>query len=137
MEPTPNLTRIGMWVDALVSGDYKQGVGALGAWGPFGIKKYCCLGVACEVAMLNGLKLRRVMRQGGITVYGDEDSVLPQEVQDWYGLESSNPALLGAPEVSWDSYDEAIECSSLNDERGYTFEEIAELIRDQYLSLVP
>ena len=35
------------WVDALRSGDYEQGKGALLASG-----KYCCLGVLCEVSGL-------------------------------------------------------------------------------------
>ena len=38
------------WVSALRSGEFKQGKGALEAKG-----KHCCLGVLCELALVEGV----------------------------------------------------------------------------------
>jgi len=41
------------WIAALRSGEYKQGQEALMIEGPYNDKKYCCLGVACDVVGIN------------------------------------------------------------------------------------
>jgi hypothetical protein len=41
-----------MWIDALLSGEYKQGRGALKYK-----NGYCCYGVLCDVAIKDGLKV--------------------------------------------------------------------------------
>ena len=51
---TPNKENIQKWVDGLLSGEYEQGRGKLNKDG-----KFCCLGVACEVAIKNGLNLSK------------------------------------------------------------------------------
>lgn len=72
------------WIDALRSGEYQQAKGSLRK--PEG---FCCLGVACDVAINNGVQIevREVISPfaGPMFVYGDEDSWLPQEVKDWLG----------------------------------------------------
>src|SRR2546428_66571 len=45
------------WVDALLSGKYKQTEGVLCSVSDKGKLSFCCLGVACEVAIANGVKL--------------------------------------------------------------------------------
>lgn len=61
-----------------------------GVWG------YCCLGVACEVAIDGGLNLDAVI-VGGETVYMDvsngSSTVLPLAVAAWYGFDSLDPYL--------------------------------------------
>ena len=44
-----------MWSDALKSGRYAQGSGFLNVDN----KEFCCLGVLCEVAMENGLPMKK------------------------------------------------------------------------------
>jgi len=50
--------------------------------------------------------------------------VLPEEVADWAGLEDNDPDL--------DIEDDGVYCMThFNDERGYTFQQLAELIKKQ------
>lgn len=73
-----------LWVTALRSGKYQQGQGALLRNG-----KYCCLGVACEVAIAHGVPISRVLR-GGDTLFGGAGEQLPGIVRDWLGLVNMN-----------------------------------------------
>ena len=61
------------WVKALRSGEFKQRKGSLGGK-EFG--GYCCLGVACELAV----------KAGVIPSYCYLDWTLPLAVKDWLGL---------------------------------------------------
>lgn len=86
--------RLRRFIAALRSGDYQQGVGQLASrdtdkepW------RYCCLGVACEVAIQDGLKLdvnERLYKK----YYNNEGGVLPPVVRDWYGLPTADPYLI-------------------------------------------
>lgn len=77
--------RIRKWVDALRSGEFRQG--------KLGLRienAYCCLGVACEI-------YRRTTRKGkwenGAFVVADDDwdsMVMPRTVADWFGT-NKNP----------------------------------------------
>lgn len=75
------------WVAALRSGKYKQGTCALNKNG-----KFCCLGVACEVAIENGLKVAKEtidILDGKVNIcYNGYAGVLPLIVQSWLGLNS-------------------------------------------------
>lgn len=80
-----------MWVDALRSGEYKQGHGALHLKYPKG-DKFCCLGVACDLFQKHG--------PGNLIVTEDEDDwssetqvkynctsgMPPRQVQTWLGI---------------------------------------------------
>lgn len=116
-----NKANIRKWVNALRSGEYKQTTGVLQ-----NENGYCCLGVLCDVAVKSGLDVDvyTTTDDNGepCTGYGDSWSQLPQEVVNWAGLENPNPMLIE---------DYAI---SLNDNRGYTFDQIADLIEKKYLS---
>jgi hypothetical protein len=61
------------WVEALRSGEYKQGKGLLAE-----DNKFCCLGVLCEVSGMP---------------YDHVRFFLPNEVKEWAGLDSRNPML--------------------------------------------
>lgn len=123
---TPNKENIRKWIVALRSKKYEQGAGALCS----NDRKFCCLGVACE--------LFRIETGGGEWVntaaYETTDmkfqvgkysgvGVLPLPVALWLGFVGD-----GDPQIG--EYT-AIEC---NDKQCLTFEEIAQLIENTYLT---
>lgn len=57
------------WVDALLSGEYKQGEGDL-----LHVGKYCCLGVACVVA---GVRKHDMLNKGLIYTYEEYSEKVP------------------------------------------------------------
>lgn len=83
--------------------------------------RMCCLGVACEVAMVHGVNLKISIGEFSkdCVSYDDENAVLPQKVMHWLGLNASNP--IAAPGISF---------AELNDIEDYSFAQIAEVIRE-------
>lgn len=86
------------WVQALRSGEYKQGVARLRNRNEKdSVDKFCCLGVLCELAVAAGVEMRATAEQDyqGDTrwVYGEErnSTALPNEVLEWSGLDSTDP----------------------------------------------
>lgn len=118
------------WVEALRSGGYEQTTGKLqriepGENGePVG---FCCLGVLCELAVADGV-IPPAFHSDllGTGMYGEigVNSTLPDEVQEWAGIEADDPQL--EPTQTAASY--------LNDKEGKTFEELAEAIKLTYLT---
>jgi hypothetical protein len=118
-ELTPNQLK---WVEALESGDFNQDVdnSALTLVDESEeAGSHCCLGVACELALADGVALT-VSHYGGMRRYGVDVSYLPPEVQGWLGT-SSNPYIAGRT------------ASSMND-NGEPFKDIAAAIREHGLS---
>jgi hypothetical protein len=113
------------WVEALRSGKYKQGTGALRDSDGM----YCCLGVLCELAVEAGAASRTnsgtygVRDEEGYMIDGS-DSVLPQSVSVWAGLHgAANPMVVfGTNHAS---------LADLNDNVGLSFERIADVIEEQ------
>ena len=97
------------WVKALRSGKYRQTKHQLGRFGAF-----CCLGVACKLAVAEGIIKDKDFKRG--------DESLPKPVQDWLGMKSSVGAL--------GSYSLA----SMND-NGEPFTRIADEIESRWTSL--
>ncbi len=105
------------WIEALRSGEFKQGQSYLKR-----DDKFCCLGILCE---LHRIATNDAEGWGSYSLapftnqYHGQSGVLPSIVQDWAGLNyhnySTNPMINGES------------LSALND-AGRTFEEIAELI---------
>ena len=98
------------WLQALESGEYKQGFRKLrNSNGEF-----CCLGVACEVA---GLK-----SEGDSYYYGSDfnDTILPGNFYKELGLKSEGGQLGESSEYLF----------TLNDERRMSFAEIAAFVRN-------
>ena len=83
------------WFEGLRSGKYKQTAGYLSTKNEKGKWAYCCLGVACEIAMENGVELE-VMEQNvdGVMVkfYNGEEAHLPDAVQTWLGFDNETGA---------------------------------------------
>lgn len=111
-----------LWLEALRSGKYTQGRMRLATtYGDDIPVRYCCLGVACDVAIKSGLDLDVAKVDGGAALTFDGGSrVLPDRVQEWLGLEDRSPELRSTSEM--------MSLVGLNDSGDYTFEEIADLI---------
>lgn len=123
------------WVNALKSGGYKQGRGALHrpkTATPSGEAEYCCLGVLCELAVAEGIAVREL--RGDTYVYLSAEDVsdwasgdLPTAVAEWAGLPARDPKVL-APRRTVATY-----LSALNDDqdskgRSFTFAQLASSI---------
>ena len=86
---------------ALRSGEYEQGTGLLGRLNDDGTKAFCCLGVACELAVKAGKVLPPVLgperddddeRHHRAYQYGDagHTGLLPPEVQRYFGFHADD-----------------------------------------------
>lgn len=93
------------WIEALRSGKYKQGRGALRNGDTF-----CCLGVLCDISGV---------AKWDVTRYDGELYMPPKSVREWAGLDGY-PVYLDGPTGD--------DVSHLNDQMGLSFEEIADLI---------
>ena len=120
------------WVKALKSGKYKQGKQYLRKG-----DKYCCLGVLCDLYLIDNDKKwepeplydRGYMCEEG---YGN----LPPEVMEWAGLPdatSVSDQVVMHHREEGDTYDEVITLVEANDREGYDFEQIAKLIETEFL----
>lgn len=124
-----NRESVAKWVAALRSGEYLQGRGMLANGG-----KYCCLGVACDLAVKDGVPVNVDERAccgelrpcGNTTVYfDDEGTYLPTSVMMWLGTNERNPSARYA--------DKEYTLSRLNDDGAFSFLDIADIIERNYL----
>jgi len=127
-----NRERVRLLVDALRSGRFEQGIGALERNG-----RHCCLGVACVVARENGLALTTGTDDDAV-VFGlgpvnspewSEDSRLahlPRSVMEWYGFDDTCPDL----DDGTGDFESAVE---LNDHLRYDFDRIADAFERTFL----
>lgn len=117
-----NKERVKLLADALRSGKYDQGSGALK-----GKRGYCCLGVACDVYMKETGKgewregeyityKQPFVASGGIRHF----DFPPHEVVEWFGFERHNPVLIKKPPHGETA-------AEVNDNGVYSFNEIADL----------
>lgn len=121
------------WVAALRSGERKQTKGKLRSADGF-----CCLGVLCDLhaAATGGTWDVRVVPRIeylGLRVeryeYGSTSSTLPPEVARWAGLSGDNP-VIGETVDEEDGLLHDREAASYNDELGFNFNQIANLIEE-------
>lgn len=105
------------WLDALRSGEYKQGRDALRNGDNF-----CCLGVACEVALKQGVELDVKALSSGLYSYDGSEGVVPLKVQDWLGLHTPSGM------SHWSS--PLMGCTTLNDTSRMPFERIADHLEE-------
>lgn len=113
-----------LWVQALRSGKYRQGRGALNSKNGM-----CCLGVACEVyqSVVGDLNVEEIDPGGESDPnvrYDGEDFYLPEKVQTWLGLatkqgQHNNP-----------DYSHHDGLAYFND-KGSTFDQIADIIESE------
>jgi hypothetical protein len=138
-----NVENMRAWIEALESGKYEQCTSVLHikatASAP---ERFCCLGVACVVAMAAGADVV----SAGINSYGEylyhtvEDpnlvgdatapvgSVLPAGVVRWLGLDERSGF---AGDVLLDSGNNT-SATQANDQLGWDFPQIAAALRDRY-----
>lgn len=125
-----NKERVKLLVDALRSGDYTQTQHTLEINLLDGNKLNCCLGVACRVAIQNGLELKTTERATQ-TYFGDlengSDTLLPLDVVAWYGFEDTDP------DLTVDDGEVVLPAIILNDNRRYSFNEIADAFENTFL----
>jgi hypothetical protein len=112
------------WVAALRSGEYPQGKAGLSYPGDDGVRRFCCLGVLCDLAVKAGagVTLMRAGMLGKYDLYNGENWFLPSSVVDWAGLDGPNP------EVTQAGYHTTL--ASLND-YDVPFTGIADMIEAQ------
>jgi hypothetical protein len=114
----PNKERLALWTDALRSDKYEQTTSKLKD--PDG---YCCLGVACEVAVANGLDFDLEV------AYAPENNLnLPRAVALWYGFgEHDND-----PKIGVNSEGDILYATHVNDDLLWGFPDIADAIDKEY-----
>lgn len=120
--------RVKLLVDALRSGKYRQTQYTLSKYDKESRRrKFCCLGVACEVAMQNGVELEYQRHQDGYGSYNNNSSCLPDVVKDWFGFDSFDPKLLDAEGNEYYA-------TQLNDTLKLKFGKIADAFERTYLN---
>lgn len=132
-----NTENMQKFVTALRSGDFQQGQNALEYTDLSGKVTNCCLGVACRVAVKDGLELQ-VTNSGAdnhATYFAGETAFLPYEVQKWLGVATGNPVLRAIhPDSMFDDADfDLLTATYLNDSGNFTFNQIADAFERTYL----
>lgn len=112
------------WVEALRSGEFMQGQRRLAYVGEDEDSevRHCCLGVACELAIREGVAIERTKHFTQIA-YSGEAIFLPLPVQEWLGLRHRNGNYNGTS-------------LSTHNDGGAAFDEIADIIESEPEGLV-
>jgi hypothetical protein len=132
------------WVEALRSGDYTQAKGKLTKTDPDGEPVgYCCLGVLCDLALLDGVDLDIEAKtveylndpasKMHFLTYNAYSDMQPEEVNVWAGLSRGGDTVEDPtrPGIFISSATAAEVLAGLND-NGSTFEEIADIIEKTF-----
>lgn len=106
------------WIKRLRSGDFTQGKTCLKVQAEFGCE-YCCLGIACEVAIDSGIELdvRQRGEPDGVFYFNGRTASLPNNVKESMRFRGEYGADI--------QYQNPL--SSLNDQ-GKQFSEIADIV---------
>lgn len=117
--------RVRLLVDALRSGEFTQTTGTLKMVQPTGEAAHCCLGVACEVAIRNGLDIPVTFGaesdSWGSVSFDGELSLMPPSVYQWFGFTYGDPWLNGS------------RATKLNDGVKWDFGMIADAFEQEFL----
>jgi hypothetical protein len=118
------------WVKALRSGEYPQGRGQLldekGG--------YCCLGVLCDLAMMEGVTDFTPKGIPNRNKYGGSYEFLPTEVKKWAGMKTENGSLRNIEiETPWGYTVSSL--TEFNDEMKYDFDKLADVIEENWRKL--
>ena len=151
-----NPHRLALFTAALRSGRFAQGKGKLTRNPGTPDERHCCLGVACVVAMENGLQLSYLDAVDGLRYYlrdlwdgeggepdeGDygNDTVLPQIVAKWYGfgeyeLDPDIQVTYRTPDGTM--IEDRLGATTANDGLGFTFAQIADAFDNTFLDTFP
>jgi hypothetical protein len=119
------------WVQALRSGEYRQGRGVLCDIYD-GKRRFCCLGVLCEVAINSGLKIETKEKEkyGALVMnYARSHIFLPESVRNFTEMHSING------EIFLEEYGGKVSLADLNDHKNFSFESIANVIEAHWEEL--
>lgn len=139
------------WLEALRSGEYKQGRNYLKATDKNGVDRFCCLGVLCDLYVKDHVTkhwevdvLETDSEKDGSRriVYGLNNNHvdLPDRVMKWAGLKDSNPDIVFleselSPEkrksLCFSYIDLNLDLATLNDSERRRFKFIAKIIEEQ------
>lgn len=108
------------WVEALRSGDYKQGKSALRTVGQNGKTSFCCLGVLCNLHAQAHPQIART--QTHPEVYLGEMEFLPREVMEWAGMKTYDGSY--GEETAYGQEDDLTQ----DNDSGLSFKRIATII---------
>ncbi len=134
----PNTVFLTNWVAALRSGEFGQITGQLGTVDheTGEVDGYCCLGVACEVAIRMGHNLQKDREAHALIYDGEEmnppDSVLALSGLPEWAVEVSTEKLYGEVEL-YDDETKTVDLAELNDNYGWSFTAIADALEENYL----
>lgn len=125
-----------LWVQALRSGEYIQGNGHLAHY-QNGQLRHCCLGVACRVAIANGIPVATEEQYYAATdmqkiLFDGHDAFLPSAVTQWLGVQDvyDDNVMLTDHDSS---FGRKISASEANDVYHWDFARIADTIERDYL----
>lgn len=112
------------WLDALRSGNYKQGMSYLHYIdNKSNEHRYCCLGVACDVAKIQDWKEMYRTPDSSVYSYDSSYGVLSFDMKEWIGSHKYDPAICYDPNLgNWRA------ATYLNDGEGFTFSRIADAL---------
>lgn len=128
----PDKQNMRLWRDGLLSGEFEQGRGSLRQI-EAGKYKYCCLGVATEIALRNGMVLseldQKLMEKYGFQdVWACETAVLSTSVMKWLNIKDVDPVI--------DAHDTDLDAdvcaSAANDDLDWNFQRIAAGLTKRY-----
>lgn len=121
-----NKENIRKWVDALRSGEFKQGSSS--NYQP-SVNTHCCLGVACAVAVANGASPTEFSGTTRESHWAQRGGLI-KPIREWLGIVEYDPPIAqdGAYAVS------KISASYANDVLGWSFSQIADAIEKRYLT---
>ena len=105
------------WVEALRSNKYKQGTGGLCNLA----NQHCCLGVACRVFQ-EEIDSLIIKKEETLFSFDGDEFTLPIVVQKWLGLRTIGGEFNPSPKNG---------LTYLNDDDGYSFKEIADIIESE------
>lgn len=110
------------WCAALRSGRFRQQTGCLEEDG-----RQCCLGVACRIAIEDGVPITVIADADGPTKFDGHVDYLPDSVMGWLGLTTPTGEFV-------DPYVASL--VDANDNRSFNFGRIAYLIEDHESELI-
>lgn len=114
------------WVDALLSGKYKQGMGMLRSRND----KFCCLGVLCDLYVKETGAMWSKKASTSHYMIGGIDDILPLEVAEWAGCDQSPPVIARYVDKRGKMKEQNQTLGDIND-FGVRFTTIATYIKEQ------
>lgn len=135
---TVNKELVKLWVDTLRSGKYQQGKKALRSKDD----KFCCLGVLCDISK-DTLDTNWVLGNAYDKNHYSLDGfggVLPESVVNYLGVTSENYNVQIShknsklPNFVLEKEKEEIYLTNLNDDYGLSFDQIADVLEEEFLN---